>query len=109
MQRPSSRTFAATAAASTLNEGSRGTVEDLEQRVVDEAAAAVSMITMKAAVGVCSGSVKVPSTKGTLRTLDRNLYIPNVGLQDITALHCTILMTNSKTCAFFKSVHAFAN
>ena len=38
-----------------------------------------------------------PSTKGTLSTLDRNLYMPNVGLQEITALHCKLLITSSKT------------
>jgi hypothetical protein len=47
-------------------------------------------------VGLREGTV-APSTKGTLSTLDRNLYMPNVGLQEITALHCTILITSSKT------------
>ncbi len=47
--------------------------------------------------GGAAGGTVAPSTKGTLSTLDRNLYMPNVGLQEITALHCTILITSSKT------------
>ena len=77
------------AAAELVDFGDDGGGVDVEGRVArhckdveddDEVALNNSMACERA-------DAHVPSTNGMLSTLERNLYMPNVGLQDMTALH----------------------